>query len=101
LGILAHEAADNVLLADLLAGEGSCCFQSIPPLNDGDYFQLLLSLVTGIPDRQLCRVFLLDRNAFAAIHHDFQIRYSSTFLWLEKFCKDTAANGFASARGRR
>jgi hypothetical protein len=101
LGILAHETSDNVLLADLLAGKGSCCFQSIPPLNDGDHFQLLLSLVTGIPDRLLCRVFLLDRNAFAAIHHDFQIRYSSTFLWLEKFCKETAANGFASARGRR
>ena len=101
LGILAHEAADNVLLADLLAGEGSCCFQSSPPLNDGDHFQLLLSLVTGIPERQLCRVFLLDSNAFAAIHHDFQIRYSSTFLWLEKFCKETAANGFASVRGRR
>ena len=68
LGILAHEAADNVLLADLLAGEGSCCFESIPPLNDGDHFQLLLSLVTGIADRQLCRLFLLDRNAIAAIH---------------------------------
>jgi hypothetical protein len=35
---------------------------------------------------RLCRLFLLDRNAIAAIHHDFQIRYSSTFSWLEKFC---------------
>jgi hypothetical protein len=34
---------------------------------------------------RLCRLFLLDRHAIAAIHHDFQIRYSS-FLWLEKFC---------------
>ena len=52
MGILAHEAADNVLLVDLLAGEGSCCFENSPPLNDGDHFQLLLSLVTGISDRQ-------------------------------------------------
>jgi hypothetical protein len=101
LGTLANEAGDNVLLSDLVAAEGCCCFKSIPPLEDGDHFQFLLSIVTGVSDHQLCGIFLLDRSAVAAIRHDFQTRYSSTFFWLDKFFKETAANGFASAHGRR
>ena len=101
LGILAHEADDNVLLRDLVAAEGCRCLQGISPLEDGDHFQFLLSIVTGVSDHQLCRIFLLDRSAIASIRHDFQARYSSTFFWLEKFFRETAANGFASAHGRR
>ena len=76
-------------------------FSEFPPLNDGNHFQLLLSFVTGSSDHQLCRTFLLDRNAIERIRHDFEIRYSKTFQWLEKFRETTATNGFASARGRR
>jgi DNA polymerase I-like protein with 3'-5' exonuclease and polymerase domains len=101
LGILADAAADNVLQSDVLATKGSCCFQNFPPLNDGDHFQLLLSVVTGVSDHELCRIFLMDRSAIAAIRHDLKIRYSSTFLWLEQFCNKTATNGFASAPGHR
>ena len=101
LGILANEAGDNVLQSDLVAAEGCCRLKSIPPLEDGDHFQFLLSIVTGVSDHQLCRIFLLDRSAVAAIRHDFQARYSSTFFWLDRFFKETAANGFASAHGRR
>jgi len=85
--------------SDLVAAEG-CCFQSIRPLEDGHHFQRLLSIVTGVSNHQLCRVFLLDRSAIATIRHDFQTRYSSTSFWLDKFFKETAANGFASAHGR-
>jgi hypothetical protein len=49
----------------------------------------------------MCRIFLLDRNAIAAIRHDLRIRYSSTFLWLAQFRNETATKGFASAQGRR
>jgi DNA polymerase I len=101
LGTVADEAGDKVLRSDLVDAEGCCRFQSIPPLEDGDHFQLLLSIVTGVSDHQLCRIFLLDRSAIAAIRHNFQTRYSSTFFWLDKFFKETAANGFASAHGRR
>jgi len=97
LGILADEAGDKLLLSDLVAAEGCCGFQSILPLEDGDHFQLLLSIVTGVSDHQLCRNFLLDRSAIATIRHNFQSRYSSTFFWLDKFFKETAAKGFASA----
>jgi DNA polymerase I-like protein with 3'-5' exonuclease and polymerase domains len=100
LGILADEAGDNVLRNDLVAAE-SCRFQDIPPLEDGDRFQLLLSMVTGVSDHQLRRIFLLDRSAIAAIRHDFQTRYSLTFLWLDNFLKETVANAYASAKGRR
>jgi DNA polymerase-1 len=101
LGILADEAGDNVLRSDLVAAEGCCRLKSIPRLEDGDHFQFLLSIVTGVSDHQLCRNFLLGRSAVAAIRHDFQARYSSTFFWLDRFFKETAANGFASAHGRR
>ena len=101
LGIVADEAGDKVLRSDLADAEGCCRFQSVPPLEDGDHFQLLLSIVTGVSDHQMCRIFLLDRSAIAAIRHNFQTRYSSTFFWLDKFFKETAANGFASAHGRR
>jgi len=101
VGILADEAGDNVLLSDLVTAEGCCCFRSILPLEDGDHFQLLLSVVTGISDHKLCRVFLLDRNAITATRHDFRIRYSSTFSWLERFRNETATNGFVSVHGRR
>jgi hypothetical protein len=56
LGILTDEAGDYVLLSDLVAAEGSWCFQSIPPLEDGDHFQFLLSIVTAVSDHQLCRM---------------------------------------------
>jgi DNA polymerase I-like protein with 3'-5' exonuclease and polymerase domains len=101
LSSLGEEAADDVLRSDLLTASRSGCFEKFPPLNDGNHFQLLLSFVTGISDHQLSRIFLLDRNSIQCIHHDFQIRYAKTFQWLEKFRETTAANGFASACGRR
>jgi DNA polymerase I-like protein with 3'-5' exonuclease and polymerase domains len=101
LGILADAAADNVLQSDLLAAKGSCCLQNVPPLDEGDHFQLLLSVAVGVSDHQMCRMFLLDRSAIAAIRHEFRTRYSLTFLWLEQFCNETATKGYASAHGRR
>ena len=101
LSFLAYEAADHVLLGDLRTGSRSGCFQNFPPLSDGQHFQLLLSFITGVSDYQLCRMFFLDRDAVESILHDFQIRYSKTFLWLRKIRETTATNGFASACGRR
>jgi DNA polymerase I-like protein with 3'-5' exonuclease and polymerase domains len=101
LRVLAVEAADDVLLGDLRTASRSGCFPKVTPLSDGQHFQLLLSFITGVSDYQLCRMFLLDRNAVESIRHDFQIRYSQTFFWLGKFRETTAKNGFASARGRR
>src|SRR6202521_6418749 len=82
LGIVADEAGDKVLRSDLVDAEGCCRFQSIPPLEDGDHFQLLLSIVTGVSDHQLCRIFLLDRSAIAAIRHNFQTRIHRHFSGL-------------------
>ena len=101
MSVLADEAADHVLLGDVHAASRSGCFPNFPPLSDGQHFQLLLSIITGVSEYQLCRMFLLDRNAVESILHDFQIRYSKTFLWLGKFRETTATNGFASACGRR
>jgi DNA polymerase-1 len=101
LSFLAIEAADHVLLGDLRTASRSGCFPNFPPLSDGRHFQLLLSFITGVSDYQLCRMFLLDRDAVERILHDFQIRYSKTFLWLGKFRETSATNGFASACGRR
>jgi DNA polymerase I-like protein with 3'-5' exonuclease and polymerase domains len=101
LSCLGVEAADDVLRSDLRTAGRSGCFGKIRPLNDGNHFQLLLSFVTGISDHQLCRIFLLDRNSIERIRHDFQIRYSKTFQWLEKFRETTSKNGFASACKRR
>ena len=101
LSSLGEEAADHVLRGDLVTASRSGCFRKFPPLNDGNHFQLLLSFVTGVSDNQLCRIFLLDRNSIECIRHDFQIRYSKTFQWLERFRGTTAANGFASACRRR
>jgi DNA polymerase-1 len=101
LGILADAASDHVLQGDILAAQRSYCLPNVPPLSEGDHLRLLLSVVVGVSDHQMCRIFLLDRNAVAAIRHDFRIRYSLTFLWLEQFCNETATKGFASAQGRR
>jgi hypothetical protein len=101
LSCLAYEAADHVLLGDLRTASRSGCFPNFPPVSDGQHFQLLLSFITGVSHYQLCRTFLLDRNTVESILHDFQIRYSKTFLWLGKFRETTATNGFASACGRR
>ena len=98
---LGEEAADHVLRGDLLTAGRTGCFRKFPPLNDGNHFQLLLSFVTGVSDHQLCRIFLLDRNSIERLRHDFQIRYSKAFQWLEKFRETTATNGFASAFRRR
>jgi hypothetical protein len=101
LSFLAAEAADHVLLGDLRTANRSGSFPNFPPLSDGHHSHLLLSFTTGVSNYQLCKTFLLDRNAVERIHHDLQIRYSKTFLWLGKFRETTAANGFASACGRR
>ena len=89
MSVLADEAADHVLLGDLHAASKSGCFPNFPPLSDGQHFQLLLSFITGVSDYQLCRMFFLDRDAVESILHDFQIRFSKTFLWLEKFRETT------------
>jgi len=103
LGILADATSDMVLQGDVLAARrsGLCCLPDVPPLSEGDHFRLLLSVVVGASDYQMCRIFLLDRIAVGAIRHGFRTRYSSTFLWLEQFCNEAAAKGFASAVGRR
>ena len=100
LGILAEVAADTVLRGDLRAAK-SRRFGYLAPLNDGDHFQLLLSVVVGDSDDQMCRTFFLDRSDLAAIRHQFRVRYSSSFSCLEEFRKETSAKGFASAPGRR
>ena len=100
LGILADAAADNVLQGDLLAAKGSYCLQNVRPLDEGGHLQLLLSVVVGVSDHQMCRMFLLDRSTITAICHEFRTRYSLTFLWLEEFRNETATKGYAS-NGRR
>lgn len=101
LGILADAAADHALHEDILSPLAASSLQSSPPLHQDEYFHLLISVVVGIPEHKLSRMFLLDRNAIAAIRHHFKIRYSLTFLWLDQFCLETMTNGFASAPGRR
>jgi len=101
LGMLADTAGDEVLQGDLLAAKGSCWLQNVPPLDEGDHFQLLLSLVVGASNHLMCRRFLLDSSSMAALRHQFRTRYSITFLWLERFCNETAMKGYASALGRR
>ena len=75
LGILAEVAADTVLQGDLLAAKKFRCFGYLTPLNDGDHFQLLLSVIVGHSDDQMSRAFLLDRSDLAAIRHEFKVRY--------------------------
>lgn len=101
LGILADAAADHALREDILSPLATSSLQSSPPLLQEEYFRLLISVVVGIPEHQLGRMFLLDHDAISAICHHFKIRYSLTFLWLEQFCQQTVTNGFASAPGRR
>jgi hypothetical protein len=100
LSVLADEAADHVLLGDVHAASRSGCFPNFPPLSDGQHFQLLLSFITGVSEYRLCRMFLLDRNAVESILHDFQIRFSKTFLWLEKF-RETTPQWHAFTQTRR
>lgn len=101
LGILADAAADNVLQGDLRAAKGSNHLQNVRLLDEDSDLQLLLSVVVGVPDHQMCRTFLLDRSTIATISHEFRSRYSLTFLWLERFRDETATKGYASANGRR
>jgi DNA polymerase I len=101
LDILADATADSALKCDILAAERSYCLPNVSQLNEGNHLLLLLSVLVGDSDHRICRNFLLDRNAVAAIRHDFRIRYSPTFLWLEEFCNKTAAKGFAAVQGRR
>jgi DNA polymerase-1 len=101
LGILADAAADNVLQGDLLAAKGSYSLQDVHPLDEDGDLHLLLSVVVGVSDHQICRMFLLDRSTLGAICHEFRTRYSLTFMWLEGFRNETATNGYASAYGRR
>src|ERR1022692_1247321 len=101
LGILADAAADKILQGDILAAKGTYYLPNLPPLNVGNHFRLLISVVVGVSDHQMCKIFLLDRNAIAGIRHDLKTRYSSSFLWLEQFCGGAAKKGFAAAQGRR
>ncbi len=101
LGILADAAGDNVLQADVLLAKESGLLPNASPLIEGDHFQLLLSVVVGVSDRRICKTFLLDGDAIAAIRHSFRVRYASSFTWLEQFLRETATKGFASFRGRR
>jgi hypothetical protein len=87
LSFLAAEAADHVLLGDLRTASRSGCFRNFPALSDGRHFQLLLSFITGVSDYQLCRMFLLDRNAVESILHDFQIRIQRHFCGLGSFVR--------------
>jgi|CZKL01.1.fsa_nt_gi DNA polymerase I-like protein with 3'-5' exonuclease and polymerase domains len=101
LATLADAADDKVLRSDLVAGNGSYCLPNVPQLIEGNHYQLLLSFVTGVSNGQMRRIFLMDGDAVATIHHSFKVRYSATFEWLEQFCRETQKVGFASTRGRR
>jgi len=101
LETLADAADDKVLLSDLLAANGSYCLPNVPPLNEGNHYHLLLSIFTGVSNGQLRRIYLLDGDSVATIHHSFRVRYSPTFEWLDQYCRETEMRGFASAHARR
>ena len=63
--------------------------------------ELVLLLALGRADFELSKRFLVDRLAAATMRHDVQVRYRSTFQFLEEFRRNSLAQGYAYSNGKR
>jgi DNA polymerase I-like protein with 3'-5' exonuclease and polymerase domains len=102
LDIVENLSGDALLKKDRRAAGALGRFLKTEIVLDGvDHIDLLLSTMIGTSNSQLCRKFLCHRSTIASIRHDFELRYTSSFRWLEDYRKKTMRQGFAFDGDRR
>jgi len=91
---------DRVLKADLDTGRSD--FIPGVDLRFGvDHSDLLLSTAVDLSNAALCRRFLLEPRAIVQVRAATRSRYGTLFGWLDEYCRQAQADGFASWEGRR
>lgn len=97
LATLAQLTQDPVLLRAVAAKfKADPVMAEHPWMQDFDCRDLLTSHAVGQSDAVLSRRFLVECSKIAAVRHDLERRYQTTFRWLNDFCHMTRAKGYAA-----
>ncbi len=98
LGILCDLTGDENLRRDQETtpeSEGALERETMVPGNvDSD--RLLVSILVGTHDSELCRSFFLDKVLISSIRHEFEGKYRHLFAWLDRYRAETLKRGFAT-----
>ena len=96
LDVIQNLSGDALLKSDREGAAGAGRFLVTEmPLTDVDHEDLLLCMMTGMSNSELCRRLLYDRSAMTSIRHDVELRYASAFKWLAAYREETIRRGFA------
>jgi hypothetical protein len=102
LDVVQNLSGDALLKRDRDGAGGSKRFLlSEISLADVDHEDLLLSMMIGMSNSELCRRLLFERSAVASIRHDVELRYASSFTWLAAYREETMRRGFALDADRK
>lgn len=98
---LQQVTGDAVLENELVKGQRPG-FKSGDSSVDGlEQLDVVLSTVIGLSDAAMCRRFLISPEKAAKIRTNLRGRYEIAFHWLERFCRDAMARGYAEYGGQR
>lgn len=61
----------------------------------------MLSTTIGLSDAAMCKRFLISPEKAANIRINLRGRYEIAFEWLDRFCKEAMAQGYAEYAGQR
>ncbi len=102
LDVIQNLSGDALLKSDREGAAGSGRFLLTEmSLADVDHEDLLLCMMTGMSNSELCRRLLYHRSAVTSIRHDVELRYAGAFKWLAAYREETIRRGFAQDGSRR
>ena len=101
LQILQQVTGDVVLKDELVKGRRSGFNSGDSDVDGLEHLDIVLSTAIGLSDAAMCRRFLISPEKAAKIRTRLRGRYEIAFDWMDCFCREAMAQGYAEYAGQR
>lgn len=98
---LQQVTGDAVLKDELVKGRRSGFKSGDSDVDGLEQLDIVLSTAIGLSDAAMCKRFLISPEKAAKIRTRLRGRYELAFEWLERFCREAMAQGYAEYAGQR
>ena len=98
---LQQVTGDVVLKDELIKGRRSGFNSDVNDVDGFEPLDIVLSTAIGLSDAAMCRRFFISPEKAAKIRTKLLGRYEVAFEWLERFCREAMAQGYAEYGGQR
>lgn len=98
---LQQVTGDAVLKDELVEGRRPGFKSGDSDVDRLEQLDVVLSTTIGLSDAAMCKRFLISPEKAANIRINLRGRYEIAFEWLDRFCKEAMAQGYAEYAGQR